>query len=164
MGGEAKIKEIVDRFYIYLVTDPMLSHYFTNISMGRMHHPQSGFLARMLGSKKPYQGKPLREAHKTFGITHDQFDQALFWLVMAAQDAVPDANRVILKAVIAKLETLRALIVTKDLDKRPSRAVSLPTRKFSFLEMQNARIGDDFKERFRISKVKSSGNQRISTW
>jgi hypothetical protein len=31
IGGDAKIKEIVDRFYIYLVTDPKLSKFFKNV-------------------------------------------------------------------------------------------------------------------------------------
>jgi len=97
----------------------MLSAYFQNVSMGRMRHLQSSYLARLLGSDVPYKGQDIKESHAHMGITHDHFEQvrlivtrchqqsrkatsrgfgclrrqALTWILAALRDCVPDAPK-----------------------------------------------------------------------
>ncbi|KAJ8608589.1 hypothetical protein CTAYLR_005982 [Chrysophaeum taylorii] len=120
LGGEKAIAKIVDRFYIYVVTDPVLSHYFRNISMGRMRHLQSSFISEMLGSSKPYRGRDLASGHARLGITHDQFDQTCAWFIRSIEDVCEDLAPSVLEACVGLLFGLRPQIVTKDPHKEPS--------------------------------------------
>ena len=106
----------------YLVTDPKLSHYFKDLSMGRMRHLQSDFIAYLLGCPgRTYKGRQLSQAHEHLGITHDQFDQAIAWLHRAIQDCSPEAPAEAHASVVSQLEGLRGMIVSVDPFKRPSR-------------------------------------------
>mmetsp|Transcript_8920 Transcript_8920/g.25900 ORF Transcript_8920/g.25900 Transcript_8920/m.25900 type:complete len:539 (-) Transcript_8920:136-1752(-) len=120
LGGDRVVEKIVDRFYVYLVTDPSLAKYFRNISMGRMRHLQSSYIARMLGSKVPYRGRELLEGHKHLGVSNDHFDQTATWFLAAVKDCAPDCPRNVLELVNELVFNLRDKIVTKDMKKEKS--------------------------------------------
>lgn len=124
LGGEKTVSKVIDRFYIYVVTDPVLSHYFRNISMGRMRHLQASYICSMLGSAKSYRGHDIVKGHSNLGITHDHFDQACAWFVRAIQDVCPDLPTPILATCARLINDLRPSIVTKDPCKEPSYVVA----------------------------------------
>lgn len=133
LGGEKTVSKVIDRFYIYVVTDPILSHYFRNISMGRMRHLQASYICSMLGSVKSYRGHDIVKGHANLGITHDHFDQACAWFVRAIQDVCPDLPTPILATCSRLISDLRSSIVTKDPCKEPSyvdsAAIKVPPRE-----------------------------------
>ena len=120
LGGDQVISKVIDRFYIYVVTDPSLSKYFRNISMGRMRHLQSSYIAHMFGSTKPYKGRDIAEGHQHLGITHDHFEQASYWFIQSIRDVCPHVPHVVMSQCIELINNLRPAIVTCDPHKEPS--------------------------------------------
>ncbi len=75
LGGRAAIDAAVELFYVKVLADKRVNHFFEDISMARQKRKQKEFLSAALGGPIPYQGKDLRTAHEDLpGLNDSHFD------------------------------------------------------------------------------------------
>jgi hemoglobin len=74
IGGDAGLKEVVDRFYVRVWGDPELKKYFEGIDKDSLKKHQKAFLTFALGGG-PETGRSLPEAHTGLKISDDAFDR-----------------------------------------------------------------------------------------
>lgn len=81
VGGTAALHAAVDMFYDRVLTDAQLSHYFKGINEAELRRHQVLFLAQALGGPKQYDGRDLAVAHAGLGITSEDYDLVVDYLV-----------------------------------------------------------------------------------
>jgi len=77
LGGEKAIKNLVEALYIKILTDPILSSFFSYEKMGLIKKHQADFLTMALGGSHKYTGRDLQTAHAKLlqeGLTDRHFD------------------------------------------------------------------------------------------
>ena len=77
LGGKAAVEAVVDIFYLKVLADRRVSHFFDKVDMERQIAKQKAFLAVAFGGSKKYTGKRLREAHAPLlkqGLNDGHFD------------------------------------------------------------------------------------------
>ncbi|HAL72461.1 MAG TPA: hypothetical protein DCP71_11875 [Verrucomicrobiales bacterium] len=75
LGGKAALEAAVELFYVKVLADKRVNHYFEDISMIKQKRKQKEFLAAALGGPNPYVGKDLRTAHADLdGLNDTHFD------------------------------------------------------------------------------------------
>ena len=113
LGGEQKLREIVDDFIDRCFSDTMIGFLFARAERERIKGFEYQHAARFLGAPVDYEGRPLNEAHGPHRILGGQFDRRRQILIETLNDqAVPATIR---DAWIAHQDSLRHL-VTKDPD------------------------------------------------
>lgn len=111
LGGEAKLREIIDAFIDRVFEDRMIGFFFRNANRQRLKEMEFQLTARFLGADIEYRGRPLDEVHAKHPIMGGQFARRLQILRETLEAfQVPEA---IHDAWIAHTESLRPLI-TKD--------------------------------------------------
>ena len=75
IGGEEGIAGMVDSFYSKVLADSVLAPYFTSVPMDKQQRMQREFFAAATGGPIVYSGRPLGEAHRSLGITHEEFQR-----------------------------------------------------------------------------------------
>lgn len=111
LGGEAKLRQIIDVFIDRVFSDPMIGFFFRHADKRRIKEMEFQFTARFLGAGIDYQGKPLDEVHAKHPIMGGQFMRRLRVLQQTLRDfEVPDDVQ---DAWLAHTESLRPLI-TRD--------------------------------------------------
>jgi len=73
LGGEIKLREIIDVFVDRVFEDVMIGFFFRNVDRDRIKTFEFQFAARFLGADVAYEGRPLREAHRSHPIMGGQF-------------------------------------------------------------------------------------------
>ena len=73
LGGEIKLREVIDLFVDRVFEDVMIGFFFRNVDPERIKTFEFQFAARFLGADVPYEGRPLREAHRAHPIMGGQF-------------------------------------------------------------------------------------------
>ncbi len=63
LGGKAAIDAAVEAFYVKVLADDRIKHFFDDINMSRQRRKQKEFLSAALGGPIPWTGKDLRRAH-----------------------------------------------------------------------------------------------------
>jgi hemoglobin len=77
LGGEAAVMAAVDIFYDKVLDDPLLAPHFAKLDMKRQVQKQIAFMSWAFGAAKPYEYRPLGEAHRALvqaGVSHAHFD------------------------------------------------------------------------------------------
>jgi hemoglobin len=77
LGGDEAISAALDRFYVKVLDDPQVSHYFAGVDVERVKRRQRSFLAMAFGGPNDYQGRDLRTAHtraRRRGLDEDGYD------------------------------------------------------------------------------------------
>lgn len=111
LGGEAALRPIVDAFVREMVNDPMIGFFFEGVDTERLIELELQFTARFLGAKQPYEGRPMRAAHRRHPIMGGQFDRRRRILEQAIErHGVPENVRT---AWLEHVDRLRPQI-TKD--------------------------------------------------
>ncbi len=77
LGGKAAIDAAVELFYVKVLADKRVNHYFEDISMAKQKRKQKEFLSAALGGPIPYVGKDLRTAHEDLGGLNDTHFDAI---------------------------------------------------------------------------------------
>ncbi len=81
IGGEAAIDAAVDLFYVKVLADDRIKHFFAGIPMERMHDHQKKFLTVALGGPNNYSGRSMGPAHKhlveKMGLNDSHFDAVM---------------------------------------------------------------------------------------
>ena len=117
LGGEARLRPIIERFIDRTFDDVMIGFFFRNASRERVKDKEYEFAARLLGAPIAYTGRPLTQAHAPHPIMGGQFMRRLQILKETlAEFAVPEH---IQRAWIEHTEQLMG-VITRD---RPDQCV-----------------------------------------
>jgi len=81
IGGEPAIDAAVDLFYVKVLADDRIKHFFEGIPMDRMRDHQKKFLTVALGGPNNYSGRGMKAAHarlvKEYGLNDTHFDAVI---------------------------------------------------------------------------------------
>ena len=77
IGGEAKLRQIIDTFIDRVFEDRMIGFFFRNADKIRIKEMEFQLTARFLGADVEYRGRPLDEAHARHPIMGGQFARRL---------------------------------------------------------------------------------------
>ncbi len=113
LGGEPKLRAIVDDFVDRCFDDLMIGFLFARAERQRIKRFEYEHAAKNLGAAIEYRGRPLDEAHRPHRIFGGQFDRRRQILLETLRDhGAPDE---VIEAWIAHQDSLRSLI-TRDPD------------------------------------------------
>lgn len=73
LGGEAKLREIIDCFIDRVFADRMIGFFFRNADRARLKEMEYQLSAEFLGADVKYSGKPLGKAHVNHPIMGGHF-------------------------------------------------------------------------------------------
>jgi truncated hemoglobin YjbI len=77
LGGEPRLRAIIDRFVDRNFDDPMIGFFFNGVSRERLKQKEYEFAAEHLGAPIAYRGRPIAEAHGRHPIMGGQFMRRL---------------------------------------------------------------------------------------
>ncbi len=86
LGGKAAINAAVDAFYVKVLADDRVKHFFDNVSMDKQRRKQKEFLSAAFGGPLPWTGKDMRKAHEGMGLTEEHFNAIAENLVNTLKD------------------------------------------------------------------------------
>jgi hemoglobin len=108
LGGEARLREIIDAFIDRVFADRMIGFFFRNADRKRIKEMEYQLTAEFLGADVHYRGRPLDQVHAKHPIMGGQFARRLQILKETLEDFhVPHPIR---DAWIEHNESLRSLI------------------------------------------------------
>jgi len=73
LGGETKLRQIMDAFIDRVFADRMISFFFRNADKKRIKEMEFQLTARFLGANVEYKGRPLDQVHAKHPIMGGQF-------------------------------------------------------------------------------------------
>lgn len=75
LGGKAAIDAVVEAFYVKVLADDRIKHYFDDINMNKQRRKQKEFLSAAFGGPIPWTGKDLAKAHADLpGLNETHFN------------------------------------------------------------------------------------------
>ena len=75
LGGRGAIDAAVESFYVKVLADDRIKHFFDDINMTRQRRKQKEFLSAAFGGPVPWTGKDLRKAHASLpGLNDTHFN------------------------------------------------------------------------------------------
>jgi hemoglobin len=98
LGGTKTIEAVVDAFYVRMLADPELKHFFTKTNMKWLKLRQTQFFTQALGGPAIYKGKDMKAAHTKMKIAARDFDLTAGHLVetlKAAGVSRPDIDTIV---------------------------------------------------------------------
>ncbi len=108
IGGEAKLRQVIDTFIDRVFSDRMIGFFFRNADKARIKEMEFQLTAKFLGADIEYRGRPLDEVHSKHPIMGGQFMRRLQILRETLDThAVPEEVR---EAWLSHTESLRPLI------------------------------------------------------
>lgn len=111
LGGEPRLREIIDTFIDRVFEDRMIGFFFRNADKKRIKEMEFQLTARFFGADVEYQGRPLEVAHARHPIMGGQFARRLQILKETLEHYRVPAH--IREAWLEHTERLRPLI-TRD--------------------------------------------------
>jgi hemoglobin len=96
IGGEARVREVIQALYDRLFVDPMIGFLFEGKDKAHIVTQQVAFTCRFLGGPQVYEGLPLPRAHAKIPILPGHFDRRhrLLEQVLGECGVPADAKRV----------------------------------------------------------------------
>ena len=74
LGGHPAIDAAVEAFYVKVLADNRIKHFFEDINMTKQRRKQKEFLSAALGGPIPWTGKDMRKAHANLpGLNETHF-------------------------------------------------------------------------------------------
>jgi hemoglobin len=73
LGGEFKVRAIIDTFVDRMTNDIMIGFFFNKVPIARLKELEFQHAAQFLGADIQYTGRPLPEAHRKHNIMGGQF-------------------------------------------------------------------------------------------
>lgn len=86
LGGKAAIDATVEAFYVKVLADDRVKHFFDDVSMDKQRRKQKEFLSAAFGGPLPWTGKDMRKAHEGMGLTEAHFNAIAENLVNTLKD------------------------------------------------------------------------------
>ena len=77
LGGEAKLRQVIDTFIDRVFSDRMIGFFFRNADKARIKEMEFQLTAKFLGAEIEYKGRPLDEVHAKHPIMGGQFMRRL---------------------------------------------------------------------------------------
>ena len=75
LGGKPALDAVVESFYVKVLADNRIKHFFEDINMNKQRRKQKEFLAAAFGGPIPWTGKDLRRAHANIpGLNETHFN------------------------------------------------------------------------------------------
>ena len=75
LGGKAAIDAAVEAFYVKVLADNRVKHFFDDINMAKQRRKQKEFLSAAFGGPIPWTGKDMRKAHANLpGLSEIHFN------------------------------------------------------------------------------------------
>jgi truncated hemoglobin YjbI len=108
LGGEPKLRAIIDTFIDRVFDDHMIGFFFRNASRQRIKDMEYQLAANFLGAGVQYQGRPLDQVHAKHPIMGGQFDRRRQILKETLE--LYQVPEVIKDAWLAHTDRLRSLI------------------------------------------------------
>jgi truncated hemoglobin YjbI len=108
LGGEPKLRAIIDTFIDRVFDDRMIGFFFRNASRKRIKEMEYQLAANFLGAGVQYQGRPLDQVHAKHPIMGGQFDRRRQILKETLE--LYQVPEVIKDAWLAHTDRLRSLI------------------------------------------------------
>ena len=110
LGGEGRLRAIIERFVDRIFEDPMIGFFFARASRERIKDKEFEFAAAHLGGPVAYSGRPIGEAHAPHPIMGGHFMRRLEILRQTLVEfGVP---RNVLEHWIAHTEKLRPAVTS----------------------------------------------------
>jgi len=113
LGGEPKLRAIVDDFVDRCFDDMMIGFLFARAERDRIKRFEYQHAAKQLGAPVEYSGRALDEVHRPHRIFGGQFDRRRQILIETLRDH--DTPDEVVRAWISHQDSLRSLI-TRDPD------------------------------------------------
>lgn len=63
LGGEAAINAVVDKFYEFMLADPITAPFFAKTDMTKQRQSQKDFIIMVTGGPNHYHGMDMKKAH-----------------------------------------------------------------------------------------------------
>ncbi len=105
LGGWKSIDAAVDAFYVKVLADKRVNHFFADVSMPKQHRKQKEFLSAALGGPIPWAGKDMRKAHEGMGLTEEHFNAIAENLIATLKDL--KVSQELIDQVIAVVATTK---------------------------------------------------------
>lgn len=86
LGGKAAIDAAVEAFYVKVLADERVKHFFDDISMTKQRAKQKAFLSAALGGPVPWTGKDMRKAHADLALKEEHFNAIAENLIATLKD------------------------------------------------------------------------------
>ena len=74
IGGKAAIDAAVESFYVKVLKDDRIKHFFDDVDMVRQRTKQKQFLSAAFGGPIPWEGKDMRKAHAKLKLNETHFN------------------------------------------------------------------------------------------
>ena len=75
LGGKVAIDAAVESFYVKVLADDRIKHFFDDINMTAQRRKQKAFLSAAFGGPQPWTGKDMRKAHENLpGLNETHFN------------------------------------------------------------------------------------------
>jgi truncated hemoglobin YjbI len=112
LGGESAMDHAVARFYVRVLSDPLVNHFFKDTDMIKQMEHQKRFLTTALGGPNKYTGRSMKAAHAKFALTDKHFDRIGAHLKATLEDFKVPAD-IIAKALVVVESTRKDIVNTK---------------------------------------------------
>jgi hemoglobin len=115
IGGEAAVDAAVDLFYVKVLADQRINHFFSNTNMTQQRQHQKMFLTYAFGGLPSYPGQGMRMAHahlvEKLGLNDRHFDAVIENIGAALKELKVPAALIAEAAAIA--ESVRHDVLNK---------------------------------------------------
>lgn len=98
LGGEAKVRKIVNDVLDRNFNNPMIGHHFKKVDMPKLKQLVFEFFSMGTGGPHAYTGREMRASHKGLNITADDFERANIDTIIALREngvGETEANEII---------------------------------------------------------------------
>lgn len=105
LGGKAAIDAAVEAFYVKVLADERVKHFFDDVNMTRQRKKQKEFLSAALGGPLPWAGHDMRSAHADLHLKEEHFSAIAENLVNTLKDL--KVGQELIDQVVATLLTVK---------------------------------------------------------
>ncbi|HEX4940258.1 MAG TPA: group 1 truncated hemoglobin [Candidatus Kapabacteria bacterium] len=118
IGGDAAVNAAVDLFYVKVLADKRISHFFEGVDMAKQHRMQKGFFTFAFGGPANYSGRGMEAAHRKLvqekGLNDSHYDAVMENLGATLQELGVPADLIAEAAAIA--ESVRGPVLGRAAD------------------------------------------------
>ena len=75
LGGEGAINAVVDKFYEFMLADPLVNSFFAQTDMEKQVKRQKQFITLVTGGPNQYEGTDMKAAHAKLKIGKKEFNE-----------------------------------------------------------------------------------------
>jgi hemoglobin len=122
LGGKAAMEAAIDAFYVKVLADDRVKHFFDDVSMDKQRRKQKEFLSAAFGGPLPWTGKDMRKAHEGMGLTEVHFNAIAENLVNTLKDLKISQDLIdqVVAMSLSRQRTTCLVVRRRPTEKRPS--------------------------------------------